>query len=101
MKVKDVQARIVNGAILECVENTYQPKLNGTFRKVTKAQKQNYRCVASDKDGNALDAKPFWGSLPSRQSDIVAASADTVTFKMRAGEGHTLTLRFVNPSTPE
>lgn len=94
MKVKDVQSRIVNGAVIECVENTYRPELNGTLRKVTKAQKQNYRWVAIAADGTE-EAKPSWGHLPKRESDILASTNDTVTFKMeQAGVGHTLTLRF-------
>lgn len=84
-----VRALFPVGAVVECVENTYIPRRNGTVRTVTKAGKSYCDCT--------MDGKPYRMSLPGRAGDVLELTDDTVTFKLggpaRTKGDHTVTYR--------
>jgi hypothetical protein len=93
----DVKRRMVKGAILECVENTYRPELNGTLRRVELAQTNGVAFQRPQADGSFLPEIPrrefFWLYYPASAKDVEIVDADTFRFPIINGK-HSLTLRF-------
>lgn len=90
--IKDAKTRLVVGARLLCVENTYRPKLNGTFRTVTKVGASVWKWKGDD-DPDPRESHSVW------PAGIKIVDADTIRIPM--GDDHFVTLRFVAPVTVE
>ena len=95
----DVKRRLRVGAVLECVENTYQPKLNGTRRKVEVVQTNAVAFQRAQDDGSFLPEIPrrdlFWLYYPKTAKHVSVIDADTFRMDLDTGRGDRLTLRFV------
>jgi hypothetical protein len=76
-KVEQVRSLLSEGTVLECVENTYIPKLNGTRRKLTRVGKAVAEGVSLDA---ACEGKLFRMYLPTRVCDVLAVSDDEFTY---------------------
>jgi hypothetical protein len=97
--VEKVRALFSEGAVLECVENTYRPELNGSRRRIDKLGKTFADCTTLD-GPDAGKPGGFYMSLPSRAGDVVELTDDTVTYRLDGpaandGAEHTVTLRVV------
>lgn len=93
-----VRALVEEGAILECVENTKRPELNGTRREVTRAGKSFFIFDYEPLDGGET-VKGGYTQLPDRAGDVLDLTDDTVKWVMGVdhhGVTHTLTLRRVS-----
>ena len=86
-----VRALFEDGAVVECVENTYRPELNGTRRRIDKLGKSYADCTPLD-GPDAGKSCGFRMALPTRARDVLAVSADAVTFRL-GRDDHTVTLR--------
>jgi hypothetical protein len=81
------------GGIIECVENTYRPILNGSRRRVTGVRKSSLDVeVLSGPDAGK---RGFVMTLPARAGDVLTLSEDTVTFRIGRSE-HTCTFRVIS-----
>jgi hypothetical protein len=87
----DVKRRLQIGTVLECVENTYRPELNGTRRIVTKVQGNAIRWRNTDE---APDARPSWTPFPPA-SNTAIVDADTFQLSLKR-DGHYVRLRFID-----
>lgn len=90
--LEEVRQLFPIGAVIECVENTYRPELNGSRRRVSAVRKSSLDVeVLSGHDAG----KPgFVMALPARAGDVLSRSANTVTFRIGRGE-HTCTFRVI------
>jgi len=99
-KVEQIRALLGEGTVLECVENTYIPKLSGTKRKLTKVGKSVAQWVSLDGDGKG---NLFYMTLPTRVCDVLAVSGDEFTYRLDESlerpKGHTTTLRVLGVET--
>jgi hypothetical protein len=92
--LEEVRELFPLGAVVECVENTYRPVLNGSTRRVTGVRKSSLDVeLLSGHDAG----KPggFVMALPARAGDVLSLSDDTVTFRIGRGE-HTCTFRVIS-----
>jgi hypothetical protein len=80
------------GSTILCVENTYQPKLNGKKRVVVRVRGNAF---VSHREGIEGDFFTYW----PKARDVVAVSETEITFRLFAHSGdyalqhHTVTLR--------
>jgi hypothetical protein len=96
----DIKRRIRPGARIECVENTYRPALNGTIRIVVHKQGNAWTWRFADNPLGAVSERQ-WSHFPPAKG-IVYLNADTVRLPLanpygKVHDGHTLTLRFLDP----
>jgi hypothetical protein len=84
-----LQETLRDGLVLEVVENTYRPELNGTRRTIEKTRKTTFRFRTHG--DNIISTN----TLPKRTSDVTWLDDDTVRYKIRE-DGHTVTLRIVH-----
>jgi hypothetical protein len=93
-KVEQVRALFSVGTVLECVENSYAPKLAGTRRRVTKVGKTFAKGTLLSGRG---EGEPFYMYLPTRACDVLAVSDKAATYRIDESrerlKGHTVTLR--------
>lgn len=68
----EIRAAVRPDAILECVENTYRPELNGSLRVVTSVRRASYKW----RPLGVPDAAPSWGELPTRVRDVTGSMTD-------------------------
>jgi len=96
-RVDQVRALFTEGAVIECVENTYIPRNNGARRLVRKVGK-------SFADGEVLSGHQSGGlfrmTIPSRVCDVISVDAEQATYRLDESRerlrGHTVTIRRVN-----
>jgi hypothetical protein len=101
-KVEKVRALFRAGQLVECVENTYIPKHNGTRRRVVKVGKTVV-------DGEQVDGEkagqPFRMTLPSRVRDVLAVDDRQATYlideSLERLRGHTVTIRRLDPDSEQ
>jgi hypothetical protein len=93
-KLEALRARIPAGTVLECVENTYRPQLNGSRRSVTDNRPTFFDYVVLDGPQRGEVGRSAW---PTRASEITWLDARTVRWPLgrRGGRlaGHTVTFR--------
>jgi hypothetical protein len=90
-RVQQAQAWFEGVEVLTTVENTFQPRLNGKRRKITKLGKTFFDGVMIDDVDERLKAGgAFYGRIPTRASDVVAISDTEITLKIGRDE-HTVT----------
>ena len=82
------RARIVPGVVLECIENTYRPELNGAKRVVLKVGTTVW--LFRPVDGSEI-SRSEW---PRRLSDVVMIDKNTSRYPLTR-TAHTLTLRIL------
>lgn len=84
-----IKLRMLPGARLLCIENTYRPALNGGHRTVVKSGPCAWKFTV---DGEGKVSVGFW----PKASDVTIIDADTfgLGFEM-GGKAHHVTLRFV------
>lgn len=84
------KARIQAGTTLVCVENTYSAAhgfdRSGLVATIVKAGKNVHDAT--------MNGKTYRMSMPTRASDVVALSEDTITYKV-GRDDHTVTWRIV------
>ena len=94
-----VRALFPVGCEIEVIEQTLQPHLVGTRRRVLKAQRRELKCETVGGAG-----EQFWMSLPTRVRQVLSLDGSSVRFKMPQNEEHTLAFRRVTaapgPPTP-
>jgi hypothetical protein len=99
-KVEQVRALFHVGELVECVQNTYIPKHNGTRRRVVKVGKT---VVAGEQVDGAKAGQPFRMTLPTRVRDVVAVDDRQATYLLDESlerlRGHTVTIRRLGPET--
>jgi len=93
----DIKRRFALGVVLECVENTYRPEINGTLRRIEKVQTNAIACTAAPGVTAARGAL-FWTPFP-KASGVKIIDADTFQFDLGLAAGHHVTLRFVKSPT--
>jgi hypothetical protein len=81
----------MEGHLIETVENTYRPELNGMRSRVEKVGRTviDIRPIDGPHAG-----KRFRGTMPKRASDVIAANDHTATFRI-GRDDHTVTYRKV------
>lgn len=89
--LEQVRALFPVGAEVECVENTYRPELNGTRRRITRAQRQ--RLGVEILTGPCV-GEPSVMVLPSRVGDVLELGADCVKYRLGRGS-HTVSYRVI------
>lgn len=80
-KVDLVRALFVEGETIECVENTYIPKRNGSRWVVGKVGKSYWRPASGEN---------FQGNIPTRAGDVVAVDERSATWRI-GRDDHTVT----------
>lgn len=86
----EIKRRFAVGQLLLCVENTKQPRLNGTVRQIEKVKTVAIICRFV---GDVIPSPgPFWTRFPPAK-DIAVIDDDT--FSLGLGDGHSVTLRFM------
>lgn len=98
----DVKRRLKPGVVLECVENTYQPHLNGQRRRVERVQANAVAFQRAGLDGS-FQIEPqiprrewFWLYYPPSAKFVSIVDANTFRVALgNVGNGHTVMLRFV------
>jgi hypothetical protein len=94
----DIKRRLAVGAVLECVENTYRPQVNGQRRRVEVKQTNAIAFQVAQPDGSFLPEIPrrdlFWLDYPKGASLIEVIDGQTFRFAIQRS-GHSVTLRFV------
>lgn len=99
-KLTELRDRIPVGTVLECVENTYRPVLNGTSRRIIENRPTFYRFVQLTDP----DAPESVGAWPTRTSEITWLAENVVRWPLyRQGsgsrvDGHTVTFLIKGPS---
>jgi hypothetical protein len=88
--LEEVRALFPHGAVLECVENTYRPELNGSTRRVSRLH--HTKLGVEVLTGPGTGKSGFDMALPARAGDVLELGPDRVKFRIRRGE-HTVTLR--------
>jgi hypothetical protein len=91
--LEEVRELFPLGAVIECVENTCRPVLNGSTRRVTGVRKSSLD--AEVLNGHHAGKPGFVMALPARAGDVLSLSNDTVTFRIGRGE-HTATFRVIS-----
>jgi hypothetical protein len=88
----DIKRRFAPGVVLQCIENTYRPEINGQRRTIQKVQTNALVCTLDGEEGR------FWTALPPAKY-VEILDADTFRIALGFGgkfdETHTVTLRFV------
>lgn len=79
--------KVVTGARILCVENTFRPELNGIVRKVTKVKSSGFSWIPES--GGTRYA---WTQWPMAR-DVLALGEDEITFPLYSGSEHSLTLK--------
>jgi hypothetical protein len=96
----DIKRRMVKGAILECVRNTYRPELDGTLRRVEIAQTNAVAFQQPQADGTFLPEIPrrdlSWLYYPSNAKLVEIVDDDTFRVPIGVSDRavHSVTLRF-------
>jgi len=79
----DVKRRFQVGAILECVENTYRPELNGSRRRITKVQTNAIAWVDEPSNGPWRES---WTYFP-QASGVRIVDPDTFDLALHCAPG--------------
>lgn len=90
-QLQRAQAFFNVGDVLEQVENTYIPSMDGSIRRVEKVGKSYYECTIVR---GKHEGKPYRGGIPTRARDVVAVNDHTITTRI-GRDDHTVTLRRV------
>lgn len=92
-RVAQAQAWFEGVEVLTTVENTYQPRLNGKRRTITKLGKSYFEgAMLDDVDDRLKAGAPFRGHVPTRAADVVAISDTEITLRI-GRDDHTVTYR--------
>lgn len=91
--LEEVRELFPIGAVIECVENTYRPVLNGSRRRVTGVRKSSLDVEVLS--GHGAGKPGFVMALPARAGEVLSLCYDTVTFRIGRGE-HTCTFRVIS-----
>ena len=84
----EIRAAVRPDTILECVENTYRPELNGSLRVVTSVRRASYEW----RPLGVPEAAPSWAPLPTRVRDVTRVD-DGWRFPLAKRPPHTVTIR--------
>lgn len=87
--IAEFWARIETGTVLECTENTCLPERVGQRWTVTRPGKTSI--IATMPEGGRARLNP-----PTRASDVIALTDDSITYKIEHREGHTATWKLVS-----
>lgn len=91
-----VREFFADAAVIETVENTYRPSLNGTRRRVTKVGASYFDAIVLDGEQAGQDCR---GVIPTRLGDVVSLGDGAITIKLAGPKGpprlvgHTVTYR--------
>jgi hypothetical protein len=88
-----VRALFPLGALVECVENTYRPELDGSTRRVTRQYRSKLGVELLT--GPGAGEAGFDMALPARARDVIDLGPNTVKFRLGRDE-HTAIFRVLS-----
>jgi len=90
----EIRAAVQPDTVLECVENTYRPELNGSLRVVTRVRQASYEF----RPLGVPEGATSWAPLPTRVRDVTRVD-DGWRFPLAKRPPHTVTIRVVAEGT--
>ena len=87
-----VRALFTEGALIECVENTYRPEISGTRRRITRVGRSF--CVCDLLENDKVTEEGFWKTYPKLARDVLHVDEQSVKYRLGRGE-HTVELKVI------